>query len=204
MGDWNLDYKEVVHWMSMFGLIDVIVNRHHGSPPPTCTRLSNQPIDAIFAPESFRCWRGGYLSFEYLEGDHRGIWCDIPVEFLLGYNMQHPAHSGARHLKTHDPLIHKKYVSTLHQILRTNNIYDPMQVLHTSMLQNVLPTDLIHFEEVDAIVTAAMQEAEKTCRKLKTGIVPWSPLYQQARDRVQYWKLESDSLQGKKVNIRKL
>lgn len=147
MGDWNSNYKEVAQWMANEGLKDIIVNRHNGQPPPTCKRSSTHPIDAIFTSDSFHCWRGGYLSFDYLEGDHRGLWCDIPVEFLLGYNMQHPAHAGARRLKTNDPRIRKKYTSTLHQLLKKNNIYDRMTVLHTSMQQRVLPTDLIQINK---------------------------------------------------------
>jgi hypothetical protein len=149
MGDWNSKYEEVVHWMSTVGLKDVIVNRHQGNPPPTCQQSSNYPLDAIFAPETFKCWRGGYFSFDYLEVDHRGIWCDIPVEFLLGYNMQHPAHAGARRLKNNDSRIRKKYVSTLHQLLRQHNVYERIDTLHMSMKRMVLPTDIIHFEEVE-------------------------------------------------------
>jgi hypothetical protein len=204
MGDWNSRYEEVTRWMSSLGLKDMIVDRHKGEPPPTCKKSTEHPIDAIFGPDSFSCWRGGYLSFDLLEGDHRAIWCDIPVEFLLGYNMQHPAHAKARRLKTNDPRTRKKYTRTLHRILNKENIYDKLQILYKSMQQNILPTDLLHFEELDTIITGAMQEAEQNCRKLRTGIVPWSPLYQQACDKVTYWKLVCNELTGKRVNIRKI
>jgi hypothetical protein len=106
MRDWNSKYTEVVRWMQRLGMIDIIHKRHNTTaPPPTCTRSTTGPIDAIFVPNHFTCWRGGYLAFDYLEGDHRGIWCDIPVEFILGYNMQHPAHPQARRLKTTDPRV---------------------------------------------------------------------------------------------------
>jgi hypothetical protein len=118
MGDWNTEYREVVQWMRTLGLADIIQQRHSTStPPPTCNRSSTGPIDAIFAPTQYTCWRGGYLSFEYLEGDHRGIWCDIPIELILGYNMQHPAHPKARRLKTTDPRVKKKYLKHLHKTL---------------------------------------------------------------------------------------
>lgn len=104
MGDWNSDYYEVTQWMREVGLQDIIQQRpFQQNPPPTCRRSRASPIDAIFAPEHYKCWRGGYLAFDYLEGDHRGIWCDIPIEFLLGYNMPNPVHPGARRLKTDDP-----------------------------------------------------------------------------------------------------
>jgi hypothetical protein len=144
------------------------------------------------------------LPLIFLEGDHRGLWCDIPVEFLLGYNMQHPTHAGARPLKTTDPRIRKKYTRTVHNNLKKQNIYERIQILYTSMQQNVLPTDLIQFEEIDNIITTIMEEAEKSCCKLRTGIVPWSPLYQQACDKVTYWTLVYEEQKGKRVNLRKL
>jgi hypothetical protein len=74
MGDWNSNYHEVVRWMETFDLHDILKSRHeHTNPPPTCSRSSMLPIDAIFAPSQFKCWRGGYLSYAILEGDHRGI-----------------------------------------------------------------------------------------------------------------------------------
>jgi Exonuclease III len=85
MGDWNSSYPEVVQWMNQFDLVDIIQTRHsHTRPPPTCKRSTTYPLDAIFAPSTFRCWRGGYLAYEKLESDHRGIWWDIPIEFILG------------------------------------------------------------------------------------------------------------------------
>jgi hypothetical protein len=93
MGDWNSNYTEVVQWMENLDLHDILKSRHeHCHPPPTCKRSSSYPLDAIFAPSQFKCWRGGYLAFDRLEGDHRGIWCDIPIEFLLGFKMQNSAH----------------------------------------------------------------------------------------------------------------
>jgi Endonuclease/Exonuclease/phosphatase family./Reverse transcriptase (RNA-dependent DNA polymerase). len=205
MGDWNSDYDQLLTWMQQFGLHDIIQSRHGSqTPPPTCHRSSGGPIDAIFATNIIPCWRGGYLAFDYLESDHRGLWCDIPIEFLLGYNMQHPAHPQARRLKTTDPRIKKKYISLLHTALRNNNIYEKFDSMYQSMQVSVLPTDLLKYEELDTIITTAMQEAERKCRKLRTGIVKWSPLYQKACDRVTYWKLVDKYGKGERINTRKL
>lgn len=57
------------------------------------------------------------------------------------------------------------------------------------MQNNILPTNLLQFQELDQIISDAMELAERKCRKLKTGIVKWSPLYQQACDKITYWTL---------------
>jgi hypothetical protein len=205
MGDWNSSYKEVVEWMHQFNLHDGIAGRHsHTSPPATCVRLRGAPIDAIFIPSQFKCWRGGYFAFDYLEGDHRGIWCDIPAEFILGYQMQHPAHPKARRLKTTDPKVRKKYVQHLDRLLKEQKVYVQLEQLWKDMQNRVLPTDILHFEEVHEIITNAMMVEERSCRKLKTGIVKWSPLYQQACDRVTYWMLVQKESTGQRVNVRKI
>jgi len=191
MGDWNSEYQEVITWMKSFGLVDIIHSRHPSeTPPPTCNRSRHSPIDVIFAPEDFKSWRGGFLAFDYLEGDHRGIWCDIPIEYILGYNIHHPSHAKARRLKVGDPRVRTKYLNTLHRLLRGNNIYDRFQRLYDSaQATHVLPIDIMQFEDLDEEIVHAMEAAEQQCRKLKTGITKWSPLYQRACDKVTYWKL---------------
>jgi hypothetical protein len=154
MGDWNSKYNEVVQWMQELGLVDIIQRRHPSQTPPiTCNRSSQGPIDAIFAPNHFGCWRGGYFAFDYLEGDHRGIWCDIPVEFILGYNMQHPAHAQARRLKTNDPRIREKYVKLLDKKLKEKNVYTRMDKLYETANKGLLPSDMIEYKTVDKIIT---------------------------------------------------
>ena len=205
MGDWNTEYREVVHWMRTLGLADIIQQRHSTStPPPTCNRSSTGPIDVIFAPTQYTCWRGGYLSFDYLEGDHRGIWCDIPIELMMDYNMQHPAHPQARRLKTTDPRVRKKYLKQLHKTLLEKNIYVQMEEIIKTASTGLLPSDIITYESIDALLTSAMYEAESKCWKLRTGIIKWSPLYQKACDRVTYWTLMRKDAFAQKVNKRKI
>jgi hypothetical protein len=191
--------------MQELGLVDIIQRRHPSQTPPiTCNRSSQGPIDAIFVPHHFGCWRGGYLAFDYLEGDHRGIWCDIPVEFILGYKMQHPAHAQARRLKTNDPRVRKKYIKLLDKKLQDKHVYSRMNNLYETATNGLLPSDVIEYEMLDKIITQSMYEAEHKCRKLRTGTVKWSPLYQKACDRVQYWLLMKHDALNKKVNKRKI
>jgi hypothetical protein len=64
-----------------------------------------------------------------------------------------------------------------------------MEELLNTAHRGLLPSDIIKYESMDAIITVAMKEAESKCRKLRTGIIKWSPLYQKACDRVTYWTL---------------
>jgi Reverse transcriptase (RNA-dependent DNA polymerase). len=205
MGDWNSHYPEVVQWMEQLNLVDILSRRHgHVPPPPTCKRSSAYPLDAIFVPASFTCWRGGYLAYEKLEGDHRGIWCDIPIEYILGCNMHHSPHFKARRLKTADPRTRKRYVQTLHTELTNRHIYERFDQLMISPSSGLLPTEVLQFESLDKEITAAMELSERKCRKLNTGEVKWSPLYQKACDRVTYWHMVQKEAEGGRINVRKL
>ena len=69
------------------------------SPPPTCTQSRSAPLDIIFTPNSFHCWRGGYLELYYLEGDHSGVWFNIPVEFILQGGKLKGSHSKSENVR---------------------------------------------------------------------------------------------------------
>jgi len=126
------------------------------------------------------------------------------VEFMLGYNMQHPAHPQARRLKTHDPRVRNRYIKNLHKMLSDKDVYSKFAKLHETVKTGMLPSDIIEYERLDGIITHSMYEAERHCRKLKTGIVQWSHLYQKACDRVTYWLLMQKDALHQRVNRRKI
>ena len=51
--------------------------------------------------------QGGYLSFQALGGDHRGLWIDIPKILIYGHNPQSVPLAAARRLKLEDPRVVK-------------------------------------------------------------------------------------------------
>ena len=97
-GDFNADYKPLVHWMQELGLVD-LMNAKHGQSPITYQRSLKDPLDCIFGYPCFHFENGGCLSFNRLISDHRGLWCDIPNEYLLGFNPPPINHPNARRLK---------------------------------------------------------------------------------------------------------
>jgi hypothetical protein len=92
----------------------------------------------------------------------------------------------------------------LHKTLSDKDVYTQLDNLHEMAQTGFLPTNIIQYEHLDKIITEAMYEAEWQCRKLKTGIVKWSPLYQKACDRVTYWTLMHKDALLQKVNRRKI
>ena len=56
------------------------------------------------------------------------------------------------------------------------------------------------YEEIDRIKTFAMEEAERQCRKLKMGEIPWSPELQKVRNKIEYLTLSMRRKLGRKVH----
>ena len=82
-GDFNSDYDELTTWMQDMSLVDLIRSRHN-RPPITYQRSARDAIDCILGSPSLLINNGGFLSFNRLLSDHRGIWLDIPKELMYG------------------------------------------------------------------------------------------------------------------------
>jgi len=98
MEDFNSEYAVLREWMLDLGLLEIIGNKHgYEAAPKTHTRSKDSPIDCIFASAQISwCAIGGFLAFGKLDGDHRGIWADIPKMLLLGCNIPPHTHPSAR------------------------------------------------------------------------------------------------------------
>jgi len=86
MGDFNTEYSQLRAWMADLAFLDIIGKKHRvDNGPRTHTRSKDSPIDAIFASAHLACSLGGFISFEKLSGDHRGLlWLDIPKALFIG------------------------------------------------------------------------------------------------------------------------
>ena len=86
------------------GLVESICEMHgYDEAPITHTRSFQHPLDGIFCSPKLKGIQGGYLSFEALGGDHRGLWIDIPKILIYGHNPQSVPLAAARRLKLEDP-----------------------------------------------------------------------------------------------------
>ena len=104
----------------------------------------------------------------------------------------------ARRLKLEDPRIVQKYNDKLHELLMEKKVYERLTYLHQKA---VYPQPLwmeYEYEAIDIIIQQSMEKAEKQCRKFKCGNVPWSPLYQEIYDTIDYWNLRLDQFQKQK------
>ena len=125
MGDFDSEYSVLRDWTLDLGLLDIIGKQHgYESAPQTHqhTRSKNSPIDCMFASAQISSALSGFLAFGKLDGDHRGLWADIPKMLLLGCKIPPHTSPGAIRLKLHDPRIVDKYLTLLHDSMSEKNI----------------------------------------------------------------------------------
>ena len=119
-GDWNkhVQSTNITEWMALFGLRELPTSLHHGQPPPMYNR-GRDPIDRIFGTSDIVPAESGYLEFDCIPGDHRGIWIDVPNDQILGYKMKDIPRHKACCLKLDDPRVVAKYLQLLHTFFYT-------------------------------------------------------------------------------------
>lgn len=93
----------------------------------------------------------------------------------------------ARHLKTQDPHIIKKYTDAWSQFIMENNILDRAYWIPRECTYPLSPHLQAEMEALDGLRRKGVLLADKKCRKLSMGAVPWSPQVQCTRERVETW-----------------
>jgi hypothetical protein len=187
--DANEDIRAFAASIQSTGLRDVMIERHGPNAPATYNGGS-LPIDGIFASPSISITQGGYLEFGYSSfTDHRCLWVDIPLQNAFGHIMPAIVHHQARRLKTNDPRIVKRYTDSWATFILEHDLLNRAYLVQQACAYP-LPAHLQdEIEAIDALRQIGMGLADRKCRKLSTGAVPWSPVVQAARERVELWGL---------------
>ena len=110
----------------------------------------------------------------------------------------------ARRLKTLDPRIVKKYNAILEELFDKHHVYERTLNLFQSLGDSLSAEQCEEYDQLDRLRIQLMKIAEKKCRKLHMGAVPWSPAIQNARDAIKYAKLIIRRRAGRKVGARTL
>ena len=133
----------------------------------------SRPIDAIWTTPDVEISNICAMPIGYGVGDHRVFLLDVTSRSVVGHNPQPVKKPNARRLNTRIPRCSERYNSILedqflrHQIVKKLN--------HTHQLGG--PPELIQhsLDKIDHITEQLMHNAERNCRKLKSGRIPFSP-----------------------------
>ena len=163
------------------------VRHDRASAPPTHNRGS-RPIDAMFgSTASLQGGCGGYCPFGEAPGDHRALWLDIPLLDVFGVASCPVQPRVARLLQCRDPRVVRHYQATLDEFYQQHDIPARTFALESSINGPLTAAQACEWEALDALRVQGIFLADRKCRKLRTGSVPWSPVLSHALAVHRFW-----------------
>jgi hypothetical protein len=180
------------------GMTNLFLFKFGHDIPPTYSRGST-PIDCFYVSLSLLQASAGFLP---IFCDHRVLWMDIPLEVVFGRSLPSTKPVQPNRLVLHDPRIVNKYVESLQNYLENVNFLESIRKLQKKMHTDFSEHDILVYNQLDKIRTTGILLADKKCRKLKMGAVPFSPRLVVVWNEIKAWKLVRRKLKGGKVNAR--
>jgi hypothetical protein len=189
MMDANEDIRTYQQAFQSLGLREALLHRH-GQQAPATFNGGSEPIDGIFVSPSIKILLGGYFEFGFCpHTDHRGLWLDIHYNVAFGHVMPPIVTAQARRLKMNDPRIIKRYTDSWSQFILDHDLLERAYSIQSECTYPLAPHLQQEWEAIDALRREGVMLADRKCRKLHKGAVPWSPDIQRAREQVEIWGL---------------
>jgi hypothetical protein len=182
------------------GLQEIMIRNFGQNLPHTYARGSS-PIDGLFVSSSLINCSSGYTD---IVCDHRMLWIDVPTDLALGYTPAKFAAPSLKRLILQDPRVVKNYNKLLKSKLEGNSVLPRIQALENSLGGSISKTQIHEYDLLDKLRIEAILAAEKGCRKLRMGVVPYSPNLALAGKKIRAWKLLLKKKSGGAVHSKYL
>ena len=199
--------RELQEFLRTTNLMDAVTCRHqekHGLQP---THHNGQhPIDGIFVSNTLHPIRCGYLPFGDFPSDHRAIWIDLTFDNCFGYKMPKATRPSARRLKSSDPKIRNRWNQLYADFIKQHKIHQRIFKLETMIAKGgtMLEKDINEYGKIMKIRNQGIKYADKNCRKLTMGNVPFSPTIIATCEILQLWKGIKTRKSGRKFSLKKI
>ena len=186
------------------GLIETVISSHPNESTSFSTYMRSDQsriIDGIWASPSITINHSGYSPFE--GWDHRLVWIDLDRSTTFG-SASPIVPFPVRRLKTTDTRAVKNYLRHLTQSVQDHRLLQRARALNDSISTFPNQQQQAELESIDALRTKAMLQAERRCRKLRMGKVPFSPMVIQHALAKSFWQLLLRKRHGRRVSSRLL
>ena len=207
MGDFNDEITQAPI-STFFHSLDMhnIILSHSSHLPLQCHTYirGHTTIDGVFATRGISASQTGYLPAHHFDTDHNAIWMDIALSSVFGHSNKIQPPLQCRRLKNEDPRVVEKFNIEYQKLLLHHKLPQALQSLILT-IHNPLTTQQQHeYERLDRLRIKCLLQAEKKCRKLKTGAIDYSPTIQLQRDSLRFWKLILKRRKGQKIDTKYL
>jgi hypothetical protein len=188
-GDFNDDIRGHTIKQFFFNLsMEEIILKQNGSKAPNTYVNGSVLIDGIFATTGINPVVSGYTEFSWgIYSDHRLLWVDLSLIQILGSKTPPLWKPKARRLKCDNPIIVRKFNNSRLKHFDNNQIHYKMQEIKELIAAGASMTEWGRkVEALDKLRVEGILIADKECRKLKMGKVPWSPELGKLMARIDY------------------
>lgn len=180
------------------------ISSHHNEEGPATYHRGSKQIDGIFVSQTISVVKAGFMEFGELPTDHRAIWFEIAFVNAFGYNMAEVVTPAARRLKCNDPKVQIRWIELYKEYLADKNVTERMFDIERNMELPLPPHLAREYEKVIEIRHQAIKYADKHCRKLWMGKVPYSPEVKKAGIAIQLWNGIITKKSGCKYSNKKI
>lgn len=166
------------------------LHKHKGIVPPPTSKTGSTPIDSIFVSRSLQhIHKGGWLKLGQGVGDHRPLYIDIPTKVLFGEAKFKIHRHEMRRLKCENPSIVQKFNELLLKQLIQEKTHIKLASLRWDLQEGTMSKQECRQSliKIDNSIHHAVIYAEKKCRKLSTGAVPFSLEAKEAGQNIDFW-----------------
>ena len=198
---------ELQEFLLSTNLIETITTKHEQQHGLEATHHNGRyPIDGIFVSNTLHPIRCGYLPFGDFPSDHRALWIDIPVNNCFGFNMPNSSKPAARRLKSSDPKIRNKWNRLYSEFLTKHKVHRRIFKLEEHVMAGgtMQMKEQQEYSKIMNLRNQGIQHADKHCRKLTMGNVPFSPDIIATCEKLQMWKGIRTRKTGRKFSLKKI
>ena len=134
----------------------------------------SKPIDAVWTTPDITITGACVMPSGYGVGDHRMFVIDIDTTSVIGEQPKKVIRPAARRLNTRLPHVLEKYNATVTALFKRHQIIEKLESISAGKYKSLKNTATA-LNRLDKESAAYMKAAEKRCRKIKSGLIPFSP-----------------------------
>ena len=162
----------------------------------------SKPIDGIWATNDIEISNACLLPVGMGMGDHRILCIDFSLRSVVGENPHKIVRMKARRVNSNIPSSVSKYSKSLEENLTRHRLIERLCLAHSMSRSSVLVKEKL--DAIDEEGAQYMKHAEKTCRRIKSGRIPFSPEAAMWIKRTGVYRSLLRYHAGKKVNASNL
>ena len=192
LADINEDVKSnnIKNWAAETGIEEIVSTTTELTVPTS--QQGSKPIDGIFVSPSLIHQQAGYFPFGTIQSDHRALWVDIGHDHMFGFKLPSQQPSNARRLQCQIPHVRESWKRHYKNFLIQNKLISRQIQLEKEIATKGMTLSMQNkYEKILQQRQEGMLYADRKCRKLRCGQVPYSPELVKASTTIQVWKAAS-------------